>query len=157
MPPVQKILFLCMGNICRSPAGHCVFQHLVDQAGHTQRFEIESAGTIGFHVGAAPDQRMQQSMRARQIPIIGRARQLVAADLEYYDLILAMDHANLADARRLDPSGALHHKLQLFCNYCTQHSEAEVPDPYYGGEQGFEQVLNIVEDGCANLLQQLTT
>jgi protein-tyrosine phosphatase len=155
MPSIQKILFLCMGNICRSPAGHCVFQHLVDQAGHSEHFEIESAGTIGFHVGSAPDKRMQQAMRARQIPIIGRSRQLSRSDLEYYDLILAMDHANLADARQLDPSGELHHKIQLFCNYCTRHGESEVPDPYYGGDQGFEHVLNIIEDGCANLLQDL--
>ncbi len=152
---MKKILFLCMGNICRSPAGHCVFQYLVDDAGHSDQFEIESAGTIGFHVGSAPDSRMQQSMRARNIPIIGRSRQLMAGDLEYYDLILAMDNDNLADARRLDPSGQLHHKIQLFCDYCTQHTETEVPDPYYGGEHGFEHVLNIVEDGCANLLKEL--
>jgi protein-tyrosine phosphatase len=157
MPDMKKILFLCMGNICRSPAGHCVFQHLVDEAGRTEHFEIESAGTIGFHVGAAPDKRMQQSMRARQIPIIGHSRQLIAADLEYYDLILAVDKANLVDAQRLDPNGQLHHKIQLFCNFCTQHREAEVPDPYYGGDQGFEYVLNIMQDGCANLLQELTT
>jgi protein-tyrosine phosphatase len=132
-----------------------VFQYLVDDAGHSDQFEIESAGTIGFHVGSAPDSRMQQSMRARNIPIIGRSRQLMAGDLEYYDLILAMDNENLADARRLDPSGQLHHKIQLFCDYCTQHTETEVPDPYYGGEHGFEHVLNIVEDGCANLLKEL--
>lgn len=153
---MKKILFLCMGNICRSPAGHCVFQHLVDQAGLTDQFEIESAGTIGFHVGSPPDSRMQQSMRARHIPIIGRSRQLQPNDLEYYDLILAMDNDNLADARRLDPSGDLQHKVQLFCNYCTAHHETEVPDPYYGGDRGFELVLDLIEDGCANLLKQLS-
>ncbi|MFQ3225552.1 MAG: protein-tyrosine phosphatase [Lentimonas sp.] len=152
---MKKILFLCMGNICRSPAGHCVFEHLVDQAGLSDQFEIESAGTIGFHVGSSPDSRMQQSMRARTIPIIGHSRQLQAADLDYYDLILAMDHDNLVDARALDSSGELTHKVQLFCDYCTAHNETEVPDPYYGGDGGFEHVLDLIEDGCANLLKQL--
>ena len=152
---MNKILFLCMGNICRSPAGHCVLQHLVDQAGLSDQFEIESAGTIGFHVGSPPDSRMQHSMRARDIPIIGRSRQLKASDLAYYDLILAMDKDNLADARALDPTGELKHKVQLFCDYCTEHRETEVPDPYYGGDRGFEHVLDLIEDGCANLLKQL--
>lgn len=145
-----------MGNICRSPAGHCVFQHLVDQAGRTDQFEIESAGTIGFHVGSPPDSRMQQSMRARNIPIIGHSRQLQASDLEYYDLILAMDNDNLVDARGLDPTGELQHKVQLFCDYCTAHRETEVPDPYYGGDRGFEHVLDLIQDGCANLLKHYT-
>jgi protein-tyrosine phosphatase len=153
---MQRILFLCMGNICRSPAAHCVFQHLVDQAGRRDQFEIESAGTIGFHVGSGPDARMQKSMRARNIPRIGHSRQLLASDLEYYDLILAMDHGNLEDAQALDPSGQLHHKVKLFCEYCTEHSEVEVPDPYYGGDRGFEIVLDIIEDGCANLLKAMT-
>ena len=153
---MNKILFLCMGNICRSPAGHCVFQHLVDQAGLADQFEIESAGTIGFHVGSSPDKRMLHCMRTRNIPIIGHSRQLQPSDLEVYDLILAMDNDNLVDARALDPSGKLHHKVQLFCDYCTTHSQTEVPDPYYGGDRGFEHVLDLIEDGCANLLKQLS-
>ncbi|MGB0412881.1 MAG: low molecular weight protein-tyrosine-phosphatase [Coraliomargarita sp.] len=152
---MKKILFLCMGNICRSPAGHCVFQHLVDQAGLSEHFEIESAGTIGFHVGSPPDSRMQQAMRAREIPIIGRSRQLKASDLAYYDLILAMDQDNLAGARGLDPTGRFHDRIRLFCEYCSEHSDTEVPDPYYGGERGFEYVMDLIEDGCANLLEQL--
>lgn len=152
---MKKILFLCMGNICRSPAGHCVFQHLVDQAGLSEHFEIESAGTIGFHVGSPPDSRMQQAMRAREIPIIGRSRQLKASDLAYYDLILAMDQDNLAGARGLDSTGRFHDRIRLFCEYCSEHSDTEVPDPYYGGERGFEYVMDLIEDGCANLLEQL--
>ena len=144
-----------MGNICRSAAGHCVFQHLVDRAELSEQFEIESAGTIGFHIGTPPDSRMQQSMRARNIPIIGQSQKLQRSDLEYYDRILAMDRANLADAQALDPSGKLHHKIELFCNYCTIHSNTEVPDPYYGGDQGFEHVLDLIEDGCTNLLEQV--
>lgn len=153
---MKRILFLCMGNICRSPAGHCVFQHLVNQAGLNDQFEIESAGTIGFHIGEGPDPRMQKFLRARKIPIIGHSRQLLASDLEYYDLIVAMDHQNLEDAQALDTSGRLHHKVTLFCQYCTAHTETDVPDPYYGGAHGFKYVLEIVEDGCANLLKELT-
>lgn len=145
-----------MGNICRSPAGHCVFQHLVDQAGLSEQFEIDSAGTIGFHVGSPPDQRMQKSMRARNIPIIGTARQLKQADLHYFDLILAMDKSNQQEAKSLDPTGKLHSKIRLFCDYCIQHDETEVPDPYYGGKDGFEKVLDLIEDGCANLLKELS-
>ncbi|MGJ8654012.1 MAG: low molecular weight protein-tyrosine-phosphatase [Opitutaceae bacterium] len=153
---MKKILFLCMGNICRSPAGHCVFQHLVDEAGLSDQFEIESAGTIGFHVGSPPDHRMQQTMCARGIPIIGQSRQLSSSDLQYYDLILAMDEDNLAGARSLDRSKASWDKIKLFCEYCTEHNETEVPDPYYGGDQGFEHVMNMIEDGCRNLLKSLT-
>lgn len=149
---MKKILFICMGNICRSPAGHCILQNLVNQAGLAEHFEIESAGTIGFHIGAAPDNRMQQSMRARDIPIIGRSRQINRSDLEYYDLILAMDNDNYAGACALDPSGSLHYKIELFCTYCKNYSETEVPDPYYGGDLGFEHVLDLIEDGCANLI-----
>ena len=152
---MKHILFLCMGNICRSPAAHCVFQHLVDQAGLSDQFEIDSAGTIGFHAGAQPDKRMQNSLRARSIPIIGTARALKTEDLDYYDLILAMDLNNLKDACLLDHSGNLHNKIRLFCDYCTKHTATEVPDPYYGGSNGFEHVLDLIEDGCSNLLQQL--
>ncbi len=152
---MHRILFLCMGNICRSPAGHCVFQYLVNEAGLSDQFEIESAGTIGFHVGEPPDSRMQQVMRARRIPIIGRSRQLQSADLEYYDLIMAMDQDNLFGARELDPHGKYHDKIKLFCEYCTEHSETEVPDPYYGGERGFDHVMDMIEDGCRNLLKEL--
>ncbi|MGB0334424.1 MAG: low molecular weight protein-tyrosine-phosphatase [Opitutales bacterium] len=152
---MYRILFLCMGNICRSPAGHCVMQHMVDQAGLADQFEIESAGTIGFHVGSPPDSRMQEVMRARGIPVIGQSRQLKASDLREYDLILAMDNDNLSDAQTLDPEGLYHKKIRLFCDYCTEHSEAEVPDPYYGGDTGFEHVMNMIEDGCRELLRQL--
>jgi protein-tyrosine phosphatase len=152
---MKRILFLCMGNICRSPAGHCVFQHLVDEAGLSDQFEIESAGTIGFHVGSPPDSRMQEVMRERKIPVIGRSRQLGSSDLEYYDLILAMDKENLEGARSLDPKGQYHDKIKLFCEYCSEHPETEVPDPYYGGDRGFDHVMDLIEDGCRNLLNEL--
>ncbi|WP_269525815.1 low molecular weight protein-tyrosine-phosphatase [Coraliomargarita parva] len=152
---MTRILFLCMGNICRSPAAHCVFQHLVNEAGLTDRFEIESAGTIGFHVGEPPDGRMQAVMRQRSIPIIGRSRLLQAEDLDYYDLILAMDKDNLRDAQGLVVDEARKAKVRLFCEYCRNSRRQEVPDPYYGGARGFEDVLDLIEDGCAGLLDAL--
>lgn len=144
-----------MGNICRSPAGHCVFQHRVDQAGLSDQFEIDSAGTINFHEGSPPDQRMQKAMRSRNIPIIGTARQLQKDDLKNFDLILAMDEENFHVARSFNPSGEFYSKIKLFCDYCTEHDATEVPDPYYGGEAGFENVLDLIEDGCAGLLKDL--
>ena len=155
IPIMHRILFLCMGNICRSPAGHCVLQHLVDEAGLSDQFEIESAGTIGFHHGAPPDSRMQEVMRERGIPVIGSSQQLELADLDYYDLILAMDQDNLSGARSLDLNGQYSGKIKLFCDYCTEHDETEVPDPYYGGDRGFDHVMDLIEDGCQHLLKVL--
>ncbi|MGB0408830.1 MAG: low molecular weight protein-tyrosine-phosphatase [Opitutales bacterium] len=153
---MKSVLFLCMGNICRSPAAHCVFQHMVNEAGLNDEFEIESAGTIGFHAGKPPDRRMQQVLSARGIPVIGRSKQLDSFDMGHYDLILAMDEDNQAGALALARGDAQRAKVKLFCEYCTEHSETEVPDPYYGGEQGFERVMNLVEDGCRGLLKSLT-
>lgn len=154
---MHRILFLCMGNICRSPAAHCVLQHMVNETAPETEFEIDSAGTIGFHAGAPPDPRMQQVMQARGIPVIGHSRQLQYADLEHYDRILAMDQQNLEDARRLDPAGIYHEKIQLFCTFCPDSELTEVPDPYYGGDQGFEDVLRLIESGCRNLLNHLVS
>lgn len=145
-----------MGNICRSPAAHCVFQHLVDEAGVSDKFEIDSAGTIGYHEGAPPDSRMQKALRSRQIPVIGHSRPLTVQDLRTFDLILAMDHANLADARRLSRTDAQFKKVRLFTDFCHNHAFPEVPDPYYGGDHGFEHVLDMVEDGCQGLLEAMT-
>lgn len=150
-----RILFLCMGNICRSPAAHCVFQQMVDTAGLSDQFEIESAGTIGFHIGEPPDRRMQAALRSRGVPIIGKARALRAEDLDYYDHILAMDSENFRHVRQLDPEGRYTNKLELFCKYCTEHTETEVPDPYYGGDRGFDHVIDLIQDGCAGLLKRL--
>ena len=152
---MHHILFLCMGNICRSPAAHCVFQHMVDEAGLSDQFEIESAGTIGFHQGEPPDRRMQQVMRERGIPIIGRSKQLDSFDMEHYDLILAMDKDNLDGARSIARGDEQRAKVKLFCQYCTEHAETEVPDPYYGGDKGFEHVMDLIEDGCQGLLREL--
>ena len=135
-----RILFLCMGNICRSPAAHCVFQEMVNQAKLADQFFIDSAGTIGFHEGNEPDGRMQDALRKRKIPVIGQSRQIRKSDLEDFDLILAMDHSNLMDAQSLNPEG-----------YCSDPRIKDIPDPYYGYEDGFEVVLDLIEDGCQQL------
>ena len=152
---MKKILFLCMGNICRSPAAHCIFQELVNQSDKSHDYFTDSAGTLNYHSGSAPDGRMQDALRKRKIPVIGRSRVLTLNDLEEFDLILAMDHANLYDAKALDPKGAWHHKIELFSKYCTDPAISEIPDPYYGQGDGFELVLDMLEDGCQQLLLSL--
>mgnify|MGYP001284002836 FL=1 len=152
---MKKILFLCMGNICRSPAAHCVFQELVNHSSHSNDFLIDSAGTINFHSGSAPDGRMQDALRKRKIPIIGKSRALTINDLEVFDLILAMDHDNLNDAMAMDPEHNWHDKIKLFSNYCTDPLVKEIPDPYYSYGDGFELVLDLIEDGCKQLYKSL--
>ena len=146
-----RILFLCMGNICRSPAAHCVFQKMVNKANLADEFYIDSAGTVGFHEGNEPDGRMQDALRKRKIPVIGQSRQIKKSDLENFDLILAMDHSNLTDALSLDTEGSQHNKIKCFAEYCSEPNIKEIPDPYYGYEDGFEVVLDLIEDGCHQL------
>ena len=150
-----RILFVCMGNICRSPAGECVMRRLVESEGLSESIECDSAGTIDFHSGKSPDARMQRAGAARGIEIQGAARQVKRADLEEFDIVLAMDRENLRDIQRLGKKGASPTRLKLFCDYCTEHKTTDVPDPYYGGDEGFETVLDLLEDGCANLLTEL--
>lgn len=147
-----RILFLCMGNICRSPAAHCVFQEMVNQANLADHFFIDSAGTIGFHQGNEPDGRMQDAMRKRKVPIIGRSRQINKSDLEDFDVILAMDNSNLMDAQSLDTKRQWHDKIKCFAEYCADPTIMEIPDPYYGYDDGFEIVLDLIEEGCQQLL-----
>ncbi|MAV39380.1 MAG: protein tyrosine phosphatase [Puniceicoccaceae bacterium] len=152
---MKRILFLCMGNICRSPAAHSVFQHLVDSAKCSERYLIDSAGTIDYHRGSPPDGRMQDALRKRKIPIIGQSRPLTNEDLKLFDLILAMDKANFNDARSLDRDGLGQKKIQLFAEYCSDPHLSEIPDPYYGYGDGFETVLDMIEEGCENLFRNL--
>ncbi|GAA5483808.1 low molecular weight protein-tyrosine-phosphatase [Haloferula sargassicola] len=150
-PPV-RVLFVCMGNICRSPAAEIVFSQLVHEAGLADRIEVDSAGTIGYHAGHGPDRRMAATLKSRGYAIHGSARQLQARDLQRFDHILVADRENLADARALDSGGDFHSKIQLLTDFCTETEADHVPDPYYGGQRGFERVADIVEDACAGLL-----
>lgn len=145
-----------MGNICRSPAAEIVFRQLVTEAGLTDAFEIDSAGTIGYHAGHLPDRRMGATLAARGYKIAGSARRIVRDDLDRFDHILVADLENLGDVRDLDPSGATHAKVRLLTSHCRQLAADHVPDPYYGGQAGFERVADLVEDACRGLLDSLT-
>lgn len=147
-----RVLFVCMGNICRSPAAECIFRRLVERAGLSDAIECDSAGTIDYHQGQPPDPRMKQAGAARGFAVNGSARAAAEEDLAAFDLILAMDRENLADLQLLDRQGRYGNKIGLFCRFASSSLEQEVPDPYYGGPSGFEKALDILEDGCEGVL-----
>jgi len=150
-----KVLFVCLGNICRSPTAHGVFQHLLDSRGLDHRVQVDSAGTGDWHIGLPPDKRTSASAARRGYDLSAlRARQVVAADFQEYDYILAMDAQNLDNLRRLAPAD-FSGELQLFMHYASGVDEREVPDPYYGGLDGFDQVLDLVENAARGLLDAL--
>lgn len=147
-----KVLFVCMGNICRSPTAEGVFRHLVEEAGLAQRVLIDSAGTHDYHIGKPPDRRAQAAAVQRGYDLSGlRGRQVETRDFDEFDYILAMDAENLANLNRIKPSQH-RAKVGLFLEYGQRFAEREVPDPYYGGVQGFDHVLDLVEDAAAGLL-----
>jgi protein-tyrosine phosphatase len=157
MPSPYKLLFVCMGNICRSPAAEGVMKKMVTDSGLDSQVHIDSAGTGGWHSGARADHRMRAAATARGYDLTSMARQVKETDLAEFDLVLVMDQQNHRDLRAFDREHLHDAKVHFFCEYCTQHDTKEVPDPYYGGEQGFENVLNLLEDGCAGLLKQVQT
>ncbi|AXK65923.1 MULTISPECIES: low molecular weight protein-tyrosine-phosphatase [Burkholderia] len=149
------ICFVCLGNICRSPTAEGVMRHQVDAAGLTDRIAIDSAGTGDWHVGEPPDTRAQAAAHTRGYDLSAlRARQVSAADFERFDLLLAMDEANLAELHRRCPPQH-RDKVRLLMEFAPGAAETEVADPYFGGAQGFEQVLDQVERACAGLLDTL--
>ncbi len=153
--PAFAILFVCTGNICRSPTAHGVLLIRLEQAGLAGRVQVDSAGTHGYHTGEAPDERSQAHATRRGYDLSGlRARPVMAEDFERYDLILAMDGGHLELLTERCPP-ELRSRLQRFTVWCQQPAPRDVPDPYYGGAQGFEHVLDLVEDGCAGLLQHV--
>lgn len=150
-----RVLFVCLGNICRSPTAHGVFLHQLQQAGMDQLVEVDSCGTGGWHVGAAPDKRATAAAKKRGVDLsVLRARQLQDQDYHQFNYILAMDRDNLAEIQQRRPTSS-QAQVGLFLDYATHVSEMEVPDPYYGGESGFEKVLDMIENASAGLLQEL--
>jgi protein-tyrosine phosphatase len=154
MEPV-KVLFVCMGNICRSPAAEGVFIEYVRRAGQEAIIQVDSAGTLDYHTGSLPDERMRKVAASRGYSLQSRARQVRPADLDQFDLVLAMDHTNLAELCKLDGKSRTH--VRLFGSY-LQDAAANgvapaVPDPYYGGIDGFELVLDMIESACPALLE----
>lgn len=152
-----RILFVCLGNICRSPAAQGVMQRLVDERGLTDRFEIDSAGTSGYHDGELPDRRMRVHARPRGYELTHRSRRVEGSDFEHFDLIVAMDSANAVDLRRMAATVDEARKIVMMGDYIRlQRNHYDyVPDPYYEGSEGFELVLDLLEDACDNLLTQL--
>ncbi|MDB9303704.1 low molecular weight phosphotyrosine protein phosphatase [Nodularia spumigena CS-591/12] len=153
-----KLLFVCLGNICRSPSAENIMNHLVDQAGLSDGILCESAGTSSYHIGSPPDRRMSNAATAKLgIKLLGQARQLQKLDFQDFDMILAMDQENYDNILALDPTGQYHHKVYLMCSFCSRHTLKEVPDPYYGGVEGFNQVIDLLVDACEGLLQHVTS
>lgn len=152
----QRILFVCMGNICRSPTAEGVTRAIAEKKGVFDQFEFDSAGTHGYHVGNPPDQRARQAAARRGYDLSAlRARQVNEFDFARFDHVLAMDRDNLELLRQACP--AEHHaKLRLFLEFAAHAPVDEVPDPYYGGPEGFERVLDMVEDAANGLLDELT-
>lgn len=150
-----RVLFVCMGNICRSPTAEGVFRRAVASAGLEQKILVDSAGTHGYHLGHPPDHRTQLAAAQRGYDLAGlRARQVIGQDFVEFDYILAMDLDNLSHLRRL--ASAQHQgQPSLFMDYSSARRGEEVPDPYYGGARGFELVLDMAEDAAAGLLQHL--
>jgi protein-tyrosine phosphatase len=151
----MRILFVCMGNICRSPSAESVFRSLLAARAPQLTIEIDSAGTHDYHVGEPPDERSIAAARRRGIDMSAlRARMVSASDFDDFDLILAMDEQNLRELRRRAPAHR-HERIRLLMEFAPQASMRAVPDPYYGGPQGFEQVLDLLEEAAEGLLKEL--
>lgn len=150
----MKVLFVCLGNICRSPTAEGMFRHVLAQAQLTEQITVDSAGTADWHTGKAPDPRSQAVALARGIDISAlQARQVSAEDFHHFDLILAMDQSNLEHLKQIQPAAAKA-ELDLYLQR-YQLPLSEVPDPYYGGAEGFEQVLDLLETASHKLLAEL--
>jgi protein-tyrosine phosphatase len=150
-----KVLFVCMGNICRSPTAEGVFRKLLQERRLEGRVEVDSAGTHGYHVGESPDPRTQRAAASRGYDLSSiRARKVTPPDLEYFDLVLAMDRNNLDVLRRMCPP-ELASRLGLFMEYAQNFDDEEVPDPFYGLGHGFDLVIDMVEDAAHGLLDEL--
>jgi len=147
-----KLLFVCLGNMCRSPSAENIMNHLTQQAGLSDQIICDSSGTSSYHIGSLPDRRMNAAAKLRGIELVGSARQFTKSDFEDFDLILAMDRDNYEGICALDRARKYRHKVRLMCDFCTRHTLKEVPDPYYGGEQGFNQVIDLLLDACEGLL-----
>ena len=149
----RSVLFVCLGNICRSPTGEGVLQQLVDERDLTALCLVDSAGTAGYHVGNLADPRMRAAASRRGIQLNSRARKLVREDLGRFDLILAMDRENYANICELEPDPKA--TVKLLSDYLDDQWPTDVPDPYYGGDEGFEYVLDMIQEACPRILDEL--
>jgi protein-tyrosine phosphatase len=152
----MKVLFVCLGNICRSPAAEGVFLSLLEKSGQSESFQVDSAGTGNWHAGELPDARMREHALKRGISLESRARQFSVKDFEEFDYILVMDESNFQNVSKLDSSQSFVHKVHLMTDFCQKFDLSEVPDPYFGGAEGFEFVLDLVEDAGQGLLEKIS-
>lgn len=151
-----NVLFICLGNICRSPAAQAVMQAMVDERGLTDRFYIDSAGIGGWHIGDLPDKRMRVHARPRGYELTHRARKVQSSDFEDFDLIVGMDASNVDDLCNLAMTLEQQDKVVMMGDCIRQYPNYDhVPDPYYEGSEGFELVLDLLEDACDNLLDRI--
>ena len=153
----KKILFVCLGNICRSCTAEEVMRTILKREGLDKAIEVDSAGLISYHQGEQADPRMRAHASRRGYHITHLSRPVRMSDFEEFDLILGMDDSNISRLRELAPSLEAEEKIHRMTEYCTRIPADHVPDPYYGGAQGFENVIDILEDACAGLLAMLHT
>lgn len=149
------LLFVCLGNICRSPSAENIMRHLIKQEGLEDVIRCDSAGTSSYHIGASPDARMARAAAKRGLSLSGEARQFTVEDFEQFDLILAMDYDNYQDILAIAPSKSAKEKVQLICDFAKDHPDNQVPDPYYGGPSGFDYVIDLLWDACSHLLEHI--
>ncbi len=150
-----RVLFVCMGNICRSPTAQGIFEQLVEQSGLHELIRIDSAGTHAYHVGEPPDERATQAARRRGVDLsTQRARRVSEIDFHEFDYLIAMDQSNFGDLLASCP-GEYRGKIRLLLDFAGEPGKSDVPDPYYGGGQGFERVLDLVEEGARGLLDEI--
>lgn len=150
-----KICFVCLGNICRSPTAEGVFQHLVNERGFQSYFYVDSAGTSAYHIGEPANSKSQAVANQQGVRLLSKGRRFEREDLAEFDLILAMDHENLKNIRHLDIHSAYSGKIKLLREYDPDPEDKAVPDPYYGGMQGFQRVFDVIKRSCENLLDEL--
>lgn len=153
---MKNILFVCQGNICRSPSAEAVFNAFIKNRNLESEFQCDSAGTISYHNGEPADSRMQVHANKRGYRLTSISRKVTSMDFKEFDLLIAMDYDNKVSLERFAPSVEDARKIVMMTDYCSKQNPGEVPDPYYGGAAGFENVLDILEDACEGLLESLT-
>ncbi len=153
---MKKILFVCLGNICRSSTANGVMEHLLKEEGLDKKYVVDSAGTSGYHEGSLPDSRMRRHSIKRGYDLTHLSRPVKVEDFYKFDLIIGMDDQNISDLKEFAPSPVEQKKIRRMVEFLVDKEATHIPDPYYGGAEGFELVLDLLEDSCAGLLTYLT-